>query len=794
MDIQLINFRCYTDRLFHIPFGVNLIDGPSGRGKSTILNGIKYGLYGNMQKVCRYGEKKTTVKITSMGLDITRTNVPSRLVVKYNGKQYEDIEAQEMINKRFGRQFDITSYMVQKGVSQFFSLPGTDKLKILEELSLAGDEKITEMKVSIQNESKELKIKLADEQSQLKILDKQLEPPSFKYIKGLSCLSEVKSVIDLSTTLQTLWEHHRRETEQHLSKMSSALKQQQENQRTYDTIINALLPLVEEHDRLKQELVGIQTTWNTQKLDENKRRIEDHELYVKYEQKKKDLVERTETYQRLIENEKQALEKEISSLQDQILPDPEDVSVYRKECNHYQHLLSLIERITEMNTELALSKYTDIDTKWETSVKQIEKVKQFISDMDTRKCVQSCPHCKKGLVIQSQKIQMVEHTPVSESDKAKETDYKSKLPLLQKQEDIQRRLIATRDTMKIDLERLQTECGDNNEHDLKLRISASQSRIDDAQRILHTNAGLLKQINDKKRIVPENKYKDMLTIIQRLTKELEKMVPGMHCEQIDTLLQDVKKMEEAKRDDTRITSRLDTIITKIKQKEKERDAIQMDDTDYHTQIEASLLRQTLISTMLSQSSKSITDHKQYESSLKAYIEYRFRVKQVEEKKRRCVLYLTRLEQLDVLSKQVRIAEGLCLEQFIRQVNKTMMWYIEQFFPDQSLYMVLDSEKECKDGSIKNEINVQITQNQFPCEIKALSGGEHDRCALAFMLTINELSHSPCLFLDESISSLDLSLSEDVLEVIKDKQSVLKKIILLISHQANTGLFDHVITL
>jgi len=63
-----------------------------------------------------------------------------------------------------------------------------------------------------------------------------------------------------------------------------------------------------------------------------------------------------------------------------------------------------------------------------------------------------------------------------------------------------------------------------------------------------------------------------------------------------------------------------------------------------------------------------------------------------------------------------------------------------------------------------------------------------------MLAINELSHSPCLFLDESISSLDMSLSEDVLEVLKEKQTELGKIVLLISHQANTGFFDHVITI
>jgi len=156
--------------------------------------------------------------------------------------------------------------------------------------------------------------------------------------------------------------------------------------------------------------------------------------------------------------------------------------------------------------------------------------------------------------------------------------------------------------------------------------------------------------------------------------------------------------------------------------------------------------------------------------------------------------LIQLEHLETLQKHIIQTEGVCLEQFIRRINSTMKWYLEQFFPDQSVTMELDSEKECKNGKTRHEICVNVLHQHYPCDLKALSGGEYDRCALAFMLAINELSHSPCLFLDESISSLDMALSEDVLEVLKEKQGQLGKIVLLISHQANTGFFDHVIDL
>jgi len=175
-----------------------------------------------------------------------------------------------------------------------------------------------------------------------------------------------------------------------------------------------------------------------------------------------------------------------------------------------------------------------------------------------------------------------------------------------------------------------------------------------------------------------------------------------------------------------------------------------------------------------------------------YIQYRTMLLDIYEKRRMCAIYYTQLEQLESLFQHMIQAEGICLEQFIRRVNNKMKSYMEHFFPDASLQMELSAEKETKSGKIKNEICVQLIQNHHPTELKFLSGGEHDRCALAFMLAINELAHSPFLFLDESISSLDMKLSEEVLEIIKEKQTELRKTVLLISHQANTGFFDQVV--
>jgi ABC-type glutathione transport system ATPase component len=253
-------------------------------------------------------------------------------------------------------------------------------------------------------------------------------------------------------------------------------------------------------------------------------------------------------------------------------------------------------------------------------------------------------------------------------------------------------------------------------------------------------------------------------------------------------------MQDARREEERLRKRMSIVSDTLAQKEKELSALSVDTTDYQILMEDLLQQQKWVTDKYHTASLAVSRYKNYHHDMSIYLAHRQKVKQVSEKQCRCIIYQSQLEQLESLLTHIIHAEGVCLEQFIRRINRTMAWYMEQFFPDQSLRMELDSEKECKNGAVRQEICVKLTQHQFPCELKALSGGEYDRCALAFMLTINELSHSPCLILDESISSLDMMLSEDVLEVIKEKQDELRKFVLLVSHQANTGFFDHVISL
>ena len=241
-------------------------------------------------------------------------------------------------------------------------------------------------------------------------------------------------------------------------------------------------------------------------------------------------------------------------------------------------------------------------------------------------------------------------------------------------------------------------------------------------------------------------------------------------------------------------SRLDAMNAEVEIKVKEWEDMHPDETDYQSLMESTKHHHQWVTERLEVPTRLLQEYVRYATEMEKYIKYRAMVLDIHEKKRTCAIFYSQLEQLELLFQNIIQAEGVCLEQFIRRINQKLKFYMDHFFPDGSMDMELSTKKENKTGKISNEICVHLTQNNHPTELKFMSGGEHDRASLAIMLSINELAHSPFLFLDESISSLDMGLSEEVLEVIKEKQTELKKTVLLISHQANTGFFDHVIKL
>jgi len=151
------------------------------------------------------------------------------------------------------------------------------------------------------------------------------------------------------------------------------------------------------------------------------------------------------------------------------------------------------------------------------------------------------------------------------------------------------------------------------------------------------------------------------------------------------------------------------------------------------------------------------------------------------------------EYLSVLKFKEKIleTESIALINMINTINVHAQYFLEKFFPDNSLIVTLTTFKEVKKNS-KPQINLDVIYDGEEADIASLSGGELARVILAFTLSLNEIFQTPLLLLDESTSSLEQETTTIVFDTIKEHFE--KKIVICVAHQVTEGTFDKILRL
>jgi DNA repair exonuclease SbcCD ATPase subunit len=154
--------------------------------------------------------------------------------------------------------------------------------------------------------------------------------------------------------------------------------------------------------------------------------------------------------------------------------------------------------------------------------------------------------------------------------------------------------------------------------------------------------------------------------------------------------------------------------------------------------------------------------------------------------------MDRLRCLVKLRDHIKQAEQQSLMDFIDSLNQHAAVYIEDFFDDDITVEMKTIQEGKTTGKEKITLHFDVQYRNMSGDLSFLSGGEKDRVNLAFTLAFSELVDTRMLLLDECISSLDGETSNVVLENLKEKYK--GKLVVVVSHQANLGFFDHVIDL
>ena len=149
--------------------------------------------------------------------------------------------------------------------------------------------------------------------------------------------------------------------------------------------------------------------------------------------------------------------------------------------------------------------------------------------------------------------------------------------------------------------------------------------------------------------------------------------------------------------------------------------------------------------------------------------------------------------LNILKSIIVETSNNALQNLVDSINNSVNNILEELF-DNGIIVELKLYKEIKTKQkSKPYINIEVYVNGNSYDINALSGGERDRISMSFTIALACIHSSPIVLLDECLSSLNLDLKADSIDVIKKyliEQS--NKLVLNIEHANIEGLYNEII--
>jgi len=794
MILELNNFRCFSHIKIELPDnGIILLHGTSGIGKTTILKSIYFVLYGREQKCTKYGEKKCSVKLIYKDMIIKRSKNPNHLELeKKDGeeyKKYEDDVAQEIINKIYGDNFEITSYVAQKSIESFISLPLTKKMDFFNKIALK-DIDIKGIKERTKEYIKNIKQELNDKMNEIRILNNELTTFKKKdqYDEN-EMKKEFPSLIDKieESFLETYIEQEndkREECNRYIKMLREELKIKRIEMNKYEENNKINIEM-----NSKIEIINKNNIDNIEKIKNiNKEIKEDNSEYIN----KIKLVMKYLNYN--VENNK--LNEELNKTKSFLINKIKEIYTKIKKEYNEENDENLLDKLNKKRDDLKIN-IEDKD-------KIIEELKIKIIELDNEienlNKIMKCPKCSSHLMIKNKNIELYKDN--SDSDILNVSEYKTKLEEYKKSKSIileeKDKIIKNIDKIKIDINsiirseqelKIIEENGDNILKNIKKKIDDNKENKKEIENRLN------RELDSRfiEMLLKEDNFIDMDDIKKwRDILEYDEIdMINLLLEIVDNRNQDIrerenhiKRIKEIEKEIDNNKKRINEYNSKIKEIDIKSINNNIERIEY---IEKELIEKDKEKELNDKINIEINKYISYRDEINRYDKLRERIKINEEKEKKIIKKLSVSERL---LKKINDSEALSITNTLNNINSLINYYINNFFTNNDIQMQLTPYKETSKGDKKSGLDIEIYYNGEKIGIDNLSGGEYDRCLLVLFLSFNSMINSDIILLDESLSSLNGELVEEIIDILKN--SLKDKLVLITLHQANTGIFDHMI--
>lgn len=810
MKIRLVQFLCYEDTTFAFgEEGLTLISGHSGVGKSSILRGIFFALFGEGNKVQSYGKISCRVELDFEDLKIIRTKRPNRLVVN---DIYEDAAAQEIINQKFGITFKTSGYIQQNNLSSFILMNPLDKLSFLENFAFR-DIDLGKMKGRCKAHITTLNEELVSTTAQLtlsnNVLNEMTKPelvifPLKSSIKNRE-ISIKNEEIRLKNTIS-----HINKTAVIINKLDIELNDINIlSSKIYNTndnlsVINTKLEDVNKQlnniiykgddnlEELKQRLNRLLLQKNIILL-KNKYKEDTLKLSL---MKEKELLYLNKELEKIDidlwkEYTKEDLEETLQDLKS-CLKDSQKISNIQKNMSKYEVKEELIVQNKE---ELIIKK--DLLLKYQDTYRKLQ-IKQELY---------KCPCCSSYLRILNDKLCLVDY---SEDDDT--TDLEKLYNDIQfLKENIKKiEIFLTKQEYNLNITKdYQLELDEINS---KYETPLNSNEINEDIEYLKSYKNTQKELEQKKITLSENIKNETFSLSYTSFKKdisiLYEKIEEIGIEEIDIENIDEEELRTEINQELQVKNKKEYLVKLskelIQEKNNNLDMIQVINNQ-HIQVYKKIRTKDILIKILNKNKKIIETFKQkqiiYEKNLEQIEKWR-QYKNDLDKYNNWIKKIKMLELKEkedrknyagalLLKQKILEAESKSMLNIIDTINVHARIYLDYFFPDNPISVQLQPFKHTKKET-KPSINLLIEYKGMECDLNMLSGGELSRVVLSYTLALAEIFNTPLLLLDECTASLDEEMTNTVFEGIREHFN--GKLVLIIAHQVIAGTFDNIINL